>query len=117
VLDKTQRSKLPKWALDYIVQLEKDIKHATKVAQCALDNQTKSPVWYIDNKSQKVFYVQCDRELFINFAGIEINMHLNKDMKCVDFSYHSEKHRSDDVILQPRSFQQFRIINPENSPK
>lgn len=116
---KEQIEKLPKWAQEYI----RDVNREREVAVAALnrwvDDQTPAPIYVNEleclgeqrGPSHKVRYVQGNR-LRVDFADVALEVVLRDDV--IDMQWSAPNYRTGDICFQPRSFQAAYLVAKKN---
>ena len=105
--------KLPKWAQEYIRDLERQRRAAVAALECFEDSQTESGVFYDEMVSDKGGgpsfrrrYVQA-RGMTFQHAGVELDVRLIDGV--IALRYNQIGHRLGRVYCCPKSFQHFEL--------
>jgi len=113
-----QLEKLPKWAQEYIRDLEHERETAINALNQHLDNQTPSP-FYVDElvstgeqqgPSHKRRHFQAHR-MTVGHAGVELNILLRHDDR-IELSWFGDNHMRN-IGIVPRSYQSIDLIGTE----
>lgn len=120
-----QLAKLPKWAQEEFNTLLQQRDTAVAALRKYTDNQTPSAV-KIDEmlcleKGAPEFrtrYIQTERVQF-EWSGVELSVHLSdrNDRKSIDIQWESTSRMFNEVIMQPRSYQNISIFLPTAQKK
>jgi len=118
-----QFKRLPKYAQEYIRDLERERETALKVMRKLEDDQTPTKVWESDFESlgerkgptEVIRYFDCDR-LEIESAGVRLSIGGLWDDKEITLSWRpaGEGHPLGDVLFIPTSYQQAKFVALEN---
>lgn len=114
--EQSKLDKLPKWAADYITDVERERDVALRALNEYVDAQTVSAIYYDDilclgenNRKSPSFkrkYVQTKE---ITFEHLEIEMRVLLRDDCIDVGWTSVNRRIGDVIMQPTYFQAIKL--------
>ncbi len=114
-----QLAKLPKWAAEYIKEIERQRETAISALNEYTDNQTVSPLFADELECLEagsprhiIRYFQ-GREIQAKFMGVHVRMYLCETRKRIEIQYSREDDRTGDVCLQPSSHQSFSLIAPK----
>lgn len=113
-----QIQKLPKWAQEYIRNLERQRESAINTLNSQVDDQTPSPFYYEDwictgeraGPSTKRRYVQSHR-LHVEHIGIHLSVLLTDS--AIDLQWERPNHMMSQVAMVPRSFNNVTLELPE----
>ena len=115
-----QYAKLPKWAQGHIEMIERERDAVVRTLQGWEDEQTPSGLWYEDRDGAKPpgptsrrRYVQSN-SIEGHHEGVWFRL-LLRDGEGIDIGYGARQYGSGDVILQPRSTQQFRLFSVDKA--
>jgi hypothetical protein len=115
--DKIKR--LPKWAQDHIIHLERERDVSVRKLNDFCDNQTKSPIFIDDlictgeekGPSKKRNYIQSKR-IELEYSGVYLQI-ICRD-NCIDLNWSNGQYGSGEVAFIPVSFQAARLTSKEN---
>jgi len=105
-----QFSKLPKYAQEYTVDLQRDRDRAVRELNRFLDNQTPSCIYTddmllpLDGKC----YIQSYRIVFKQ-GGVKLTVTIFDDHRNIEMQYHQSKSLTGQVALTPVSHQHLRL--------
>lgn len=125
-MTKEQRERLPKFAQEYIIALEREREMALRALNQYVDDQSPSPI-YIDEyectgedkgPTKKRRYVQT-RNLMIEYAGVELSIFLaSKDDHQREYGiqlcWTTPNHAIGRVAMIPTGFQNVSLVAKEN---
>ncbi len=112
-----QIARLPKWAQEYIEDLDRRTVIAERALKNYTDNQTPSKFYFDDflcigegtpQLSRK--YVQT-RKITVEHEGIIVDVLLRVDEAGIDISWHSSERLMKEVAMIPISFQQVKLVS------
>lgn len=117
-----QIAKLPKWAQEYITQLERQRDAAVKVMRDSANGTTRSPFYFEDHACVKPggpevvrHYIQAPWLKF-DYGGLHVDFLLREhgEDKVLDIQYGtSSRMVGNKVVFEPRSYQQFYLYCPQ----
>ena len=111
-----QLEKLPKWAQEYIADLEREREMAIRTLNQYTDNQTASP-FYVDElvctgeeqgPTHKRKYIQTCR-MVVEHAGVELTILLRHDDR-IELSWAGRNGQLRDIGAIPRSYQSIDLL-------
>lgn len=112
-------AKLPKWAQEYIADLERRQKTAETHFREHIDKQTPSDMFYdeylcVGEKSDSFRrYVQTDR-LTVQHDGVRLDILLRPEDKGIELQWDDEHRRCREIAMVPTSFQKVKLIRKED---
>lgn len=121
-----QIEKLPKWAQEWIVELNRQGETAKRELRERTDKDTVSP-FYVENMlclergapETTRYYIQSDRMCF-EHGGLHVDFLYRRDggragAPVLDIQYSGSERMSEDIMFQPRSHQQFYLYLPRKT--
>lgn len=115
-------SKLPKWAQDYIRDIERQRDVSVRALNQYLDNQTESEFYFDDyigtgesngrGPTLKRNYIQAPDRLAISYADVLLEVVIRDGE--VHISWGGDVNRDHDVAFIPMSYQHAKIIAKNN---
>lgn len=116
-----QIEKLPKWAQEYIKDLERERFVAVRSLNEAVDKSTPTPFYYEDSPctgekpgpNSKRFYVQTNW-IYVEHAGVTLQIIVRPDRPEIDLSWSAVNRAIGDVGLIPSSYQSARLVAKDN---
>lgn len=119
---KDKIAKLPKWAQQHIIQIERQRDAAIDTLNRSIDNQTETDIWFCEHPStgedgargpiQKKFYVP-SHWIEIDFEGVKCTV-LLREGSGIDITYSSSDRHMAEVALVPRSYQQIYLVSKQH---
>jgi hypothetical protein len=112
-------AKLPKWAQEYITDLERRQRNAETHFKEHIDSQTPSHIFYdeyvnVGEKSENFTrYVQTDR-ITIKRDGVRLDILLRPEDKGIELQWDDEQRRCREIAMVPTSFQKVKLIRKED---
>jgi hypothetical protein len=116
-----KQSYLPKWAQQYVANLERERENAISALNEYVDNQTPSP-FYIDEgestgESQgptiKRRYIQ-GHKITVEHKGIRLEVMLRPNEYGIDLGWDDLTRGLKHVAMVPQSFNRVQLISKEN---
>jgi hypothetical protein len=112
--------KLPKWAQEYIKDLEREREVSIRELNSYCDEQTESPFYTLDlvctgenqGPSQKVRYIQTNK-IEVNNGGVLLQLILRGNHICLSWTA-EDFLQSMDVAFIPTGYQQASLVANEN---
>jgi hypothetical protein len=122
-----QLAKLPKWALEYVKDLENQREQAIRTLNEFVDDQTPSPFYYEDNPCTgessgpigKRRYIQAhNMEVFWRGVHLTISAHsYGNSGEGIHLQWEGGVRTGHDVAMIPSSYQRVRLVLPEDMRK